>query len=62
VNGQRLATNTAAQPITTRAINPPILIQRKNTLDFPWQSVDWMEIFQSPIFKLKHPSRLISLD
>src|ERR1700730_15037327 len=35
VNGQRLDTNTAAPPITTRSSNPPILIQRDNTLRPP---------------------------
>jgi hypothetical protein len=47
VNGQRLDTSTAAPPITTRASNPPILIQRDNTLDFPYQSIEWIEILQS---------------
>jgi hypothetical protein len=47
VNGQRLATSTAAQPATTRANNPLILIQRNSTLDFPYLSIEWIEISQS---------------
>jgi hypothetical protein len=36
VNGQRLATNTAAPPIATRANIPPILIERGIISGFPF--------------------------
>jgi hypothetical protein len=52
VNGQRLSSNTAAPPITTRANNVPILIQRDDTLDFFFKTSflihrKWIEIVQS---------------